>query len=58
MSLQGEMIDNIESNVRNAVEYVGKANEEVKKAVRYQKSARRVRKHKHAYPPSLHRAFC
>ncbi|KAK3540394.1 hypothetical protein QTP70_030404 [Hemibagrus guttatus] len=38
---QGEMIDNIENNVRNAVEYVGKANEEVKKAVRYQKSARR-----------------
>ncbi|XP_060738031.1 syntaxin-2 isoform X4 [Tachysurus vachellii] len=38
---QGDMIDNIENNVRNAVEYVGKANEEVKKAVRYQKSARR-----------------
>ncbi|XP_060787259.1 syntaxin-1A isoform X2 [Neoarius graeffei] len=38
---QGEMIDNIENNIRNAVEYVGKANEEVKKAVRYQKSARR-----------------
>ncbi|KAI4891675.1 hypothetical protein NFI96_017566 [Prochilodus magdalenae] len=38
---QGEMIDNIEKNVSNAVEYVGKANEECKKAVRYQKSARR-----------------
>ncbi|KAF7694908.1 syntaxin-2 isoform X1 [Silurus meridionalis] len=38
---QGEMIDNIEKNVRNAVDYVGKANEEVKKAVRYQNSARR-----------------
>lgn len=51
------MIDNIENNVRNAVEYVGKANEEVKKAVRYQKSARRVRKHKHTHthtPVPLH----
>lgn len=56
------MIDNIENNVRNAVEYVGKANEEVKKAVRYQKSARRVRKHKHTHThtrsPSLHSVFC
>lgn len=42
MSLQGEMIDNIENNVKNAGEYVVKANQEVKKAVRYQKSARRV----------------
>uniref|UniRef100_A0A4W4DMR0 t-SNARE coiled-coil homology domain-containing protein n=1 Tax=Electrophorus electricus TaxID=8005 RepID=A0A4W4DMR0_ELEEL len=38
---QGEMIDNIEKNVRNAVDYVGKANEQCKKAVRYQKRARR-----------------
>ncbi|XP_072538584.1 syntaxin-2 [Salminus brasiliensis] len=38
---QGEMIDNIEKNVSNAVDYVSKANEECKKAVRYQKRARR-----------------
>ncbi|XP_036434182.1 syntaxin-2 isoform X2 [Colossoma macropomum] len=40
---QGEMVDNIEKNVSNAVEYVAKANEECKKAVRYQKRARRKR---------------
>ncbi|XP_030631782.1 syntaxin-2 [Chanos chanos] len=38
---QGEMINNIEKNVTNAVEYVGHAKEETKKAVRYQKKARR-----------------
>ncbi|KAL7827272.1 hypothetical protein SRHO_G00329900 [Serrasalmus rhombeus] len=38
---QGEMIDNIEKNVSNAVEYVAKANEECKKAVTYQKRAHR-----------------
>ncbi|KAG9354831.1 hypothetical protein JZ751_001544 [Albula glossodonta] len=40
---QGEMINNIEKNVTNAVEYIGHAKEETKKAVRYQKKARRVR---------------
>ncbi|XP_037391885.1 syntaxin-2 isoform X2 [Pygocentrus nattereri] len=40
---QGEMIDNIEKNVSNAVEYVAKANEECKKAVSYQKRAHRKR---------------
>ncbi|XP_035235408.1 syntaxin-2 isoform X1 [Anguilla anguilla] len=38
---QGEMINNIEKNVTNAVEYIGHAKEETKKAVRYQKKARR-----------------
>ncbi|XP_065128187.2 syntaxin-2 isoform X1 [Paramisgurnus dabryanus] len=38
---QGEMIDNIEKNVNNAVEYVGQAKVETKKAVRYQTRARR-----------------
>ncbi|XP_058640432.1 syntaxin-2 isoform X2 [Onychostoma macrolepis] len=38
---QGEMIDNIEKNVNNAVEYVGQAKVETKKAVRYQTQARR-----------------
>ncbi|XP_056319315.1 syntaxin-2 isoform X1 [Danio aesculapii] len=38
---QGEMIDNIEKNVHNAVEYVGQAKVETKKAVRYQTRARR-----------------
>ncbi|KAL7884080.1 hypothetical protein AOLI_G00068500 [Acnodon oligacanthus] len=38
---QGEMIDNIEKNVSNAVEYVAKANEECKKAVSYRKRAHR-----------------
>lgn len=37
------MINNIEKNVTNAVEYIGHAKEETKKAVRYQKKARRVR---------------
>ncbi|XP_077080602.1 syntaxin-2 isoform X1 [Siphateles boraxobius] len=38
---QGEMIDNIEKNVNNAVEYVDQAKVETKKAVRYQTQARR-----------------
>ncbi|XP_036382876.1 syntaxin-2 isoform X2 [Megalops cyprinoides] len=38
---QGDMINNIEKNVTNAVEYIGHAKEETKKAVRYQKKARR-----------------
>ncbi|KAJ8401098.1 hypothetical protein AAFF_G00390550 [Aldrovandia affinis] len=38
---QGEMINNIEKNVSSAVEYIGHAKEETKKAVRYQKKARR-----------------
>ncbi|XP_026113477.1 syntaxin-2-like isoform X1 [Carassius auratus] len=38
---QGEMIDNIEKNVNNAVEYVSQAKVETKKAVRYQTQARR-----------------
>ncbi|XP_042193605.1 syntaxin-2 [Callorhinchus milii] len=38
---QGEMINNIETNVVNAAEYVGRAKEETKKAVRYQSKARR-----------------
>ncbi|KAK7135613.1 hypothetical protein R3I94_014315 [Phoxinus phoxinus] len=38
---QGEMIDNIEKNVNNAVEYVDHAKVETKKAVRYQTQARR-----------------
>jgi len=41
--VQGEMIDNIEKNVNNAVEYVDHAKVETKKAVRYQTQARRVR---------------
>ncbi len=31
-AVQGEMIDNIEKNVNNAVEYVGQAKVETKKA--------------------------
>ncbi|XP_062340439.1 syntaxin-2-like [Osmerus eperlanus] len=38
---QGEMINNIEKNVTTAAEYVGSAKGETKKAVRYQKKARR-----------------
>ncbi|KAJ8263236.1 hypothetical protein COCON_G00156930 [Conger conger] len=38
---QGEMVNNIEKNVTNSVEYIGHAKEETKKAVRYQKKARR-----------------
>ncbi|KPP68850.1 syntaxin-2-like [Scleropages formosus] len=40
---QGEMINNIEKNVTNAVDYVERAKEQTTKAVRYQKKARRVR---------------
>lgn len=42
MCLQGEMVNNIEVNVSNAAEYISKAKEETKKAVRYQKKSRRV----------------
>ncbi|XP_018587277.1 syntaxin-2 isoform X2 [Scleropages formosus] len=38
---QGEMINNIEKNVTNAVDYVERAKEQTTKAVRYQKKARR-----------------
>ncbi|XP_071259520.1 syntaxin-2-like isoform X3 [Salvelinus alpinus] len=38
---QGDMINNIENNVSNAAEYIGRAKEETKKAVRYQKKSRR-----------------
>jgi hypothetical protein len=37
------MINNIEKNVSSAAEYIGVAKVETKKAVRYQKAARRVR---------------
>uniref|UniRef100_A0A6Q2ZN01 t-SNARE coiled-coil homology domain-containing protein n=1 Tax=Esox lucius TaxID=8010 RepID=A0A6Q2ZN01_ESOLU len=39
---QGDMVNNIEKNVSNAVEYIGRAKEETKKAVRYQRKSRRV----------------
>lgn len=38
---QGEMVNNIEKNVANAAEYICRAKEETKKAVRYQKKSRR-----------------
>ncbi|XP_041719361.1 syntaxin-2 isoform X2 [Coregonus clupeaformis] len=38
---QGDMVNNIEKNVSNAAEYIGRAKEETKKAVRYQKKSRR-----------------
>ena len=36
------MIDHIEYNVTQTAEYVGKATEDVKKASKYQKEARKV----------------
>ncbi|XP_044943572.1 syntaxin-2 isoform X4 [Mustela putorius furo] len=38
---QGEMINNIEKNVMNATDYVERAKEETKRAVRYRSRARR-----------------
>ncbi|XP_041755924.1 syntaxin-2 isoform X2 [Coregonus clupeaformis] len=38
---QGDMVNNIEKNISNAAEYIGRAKEETKKAVRYQKRSRR-----------------
>ncbi|XP_008335749.1 syntaxin-2 [Cynoglossus semilaevis] len=38
---QGDMVNNIETNVSNAAEYIVRAKEETKKAVRYQKKSRR-----------------
>ncbi|KAJ0068025.1 hypothetical protein NL108_015092, partial [Boleophthalmus pectinirostris] len=38
---QGDMVNNIEKNVANAAEYICRAKEETKKAVRYQKRSRR-----------------
>ncbi|XP_047553330.1 syntaxin-2 isoform X1 [Lutra lutra] len=38
---QGEMINNIEKNVMNATDYVERAKEETKRAVRYRSKARR-----------------
>ncbi|XP_028852554.1 syntaxin-2 isoform X2 [Denticeps clupeoides] len=38
---QGEMINNIEKNVSSALDYVGSAKEECRKAVKHQKKARR-----------------
>lgn len=42
-SNQGEMIDNIERNIMQTVDYVENAKQETKQAVVYQKKARRVR---------------
>lgn len=42
------MVNNIEMNVSNAAEYISRAKEETKKAVRYQKKSRRV-----SFSPSL-----
>ncbi|XP_032166007.1 syntaxin-2 isoform X3 [Mustela erminea] len=39
---QGEMINNIEKNVMNATDYVERAKEETKRAVRYRSRARRM----------------
>ena len=39
---QGEMIDRIEYHVDQSVDYVGKAMEDTKKALKYQRGARRV----------------
>lgn len=39
---QGEMVNNIERNVVNSVDYVEHAKEETKKAIKYQSKARRV----------------
>ncbi|XP_063345330.1 syntaxin-2 isoform X3 [Pelmatolapia mariae] len=39
---QGDMVNNIEKNVSNAAEYICRAKEETKKAVRYQKKSRRL----------------
>lgn len=36
------MVNNIERNVMNAVDYVEHAKEETKKAIKYQSKARRV----------------
>ncbi|XP_061624779.1 syntaxin-2 isoform X1 [Phyllopteryx taeniolatus] len=38
---QGQMVNNIEKHVSNAAEYICRAKEETKKAVRYQKKSRR-----------------
>lgn len=38
---QGEMVNNIERNVVNSVDYVEHAKEETKKAIKYQSKARR-----------------
>uniref|UniRef100_A0A670ZV81 t-SNARE coiled-coil homology domain-containing protein n=1 Tax=Pseudonaja textilis TaxID=8673 RepID=A0A670ZV81_PSETE len=42
VEVQGEMVNSIEKNVMNAVDYVEHAKEETKKAVKYQSKARRV----------------
>lgn len=42
---QGELINNIEKNVSSAQEYVEKAKEETKAAVKVQKTSRTVREH-------------
>ena len=39
---QGEMIDRIEYNVEQAVDYIETAKADTKKAVKYQSKARRV----------------
>lgn len=40
---QGEMIDRIEYNVEQAVDYIESAKQDTKKAVKYQSKARKVR---------------
>ena len=48
MDNQGEMIDRIEYNVEQAVDYIETAKMDTKKAVKYQSKARRVSKRKQA----------
>lgn len=43
VSFQGELINNIEKNVCSAQDYVEKAKEETKAAVKVQKTSRTVR---------------
>lgn len=47
---QGEMIDRIEYNVEQAVDYVETAKADTKKAVKYQSAARRVSTPSPPYP--------
>lgn len=54
LALQGEMIDRIEYNVEQSVDYVERAVSDTKKAVKYQSKARRVSSPNSTQPHFLH----
>ena len=55
---QGMMLDQIDLNIQNAVDYTAKGNEHLKKATQSQKSSRKVCQGRIVLPCLTTRSFC